>query len=270
MGELTGGYMQRSDNVRPVIIKRKRVVAGGGHHGGAWKVAYADFVTAMMAFFLMLWLLGSVEDDKRKGVADYFSDTFAVTSDSAGSDGILGGVALSVVESVTDDIATRERYRTDLEAFEQIVEALESLVAHDELLGDAFEHVAIRMTDEGLLIELFDLDHAPLFEPEDNHPRPVLRLLAELIAEALQAVSNPLAIQAHSRSFPTVFLENPVWSMTLARAQVVQNLIQDAGLPEPRVHRVTGHADRMPFISPPTAARNNRIELVLLLQHMAP
>lgn len=62
--------MQRSDNVRPVVIKRKKIVKGDGHHGGAWKVAYADFVTAMMAFFLMLWLLGSVEEDKRKGIAE--------------------------------------------------------------------------------------------------------------------------------------------------------------------------------------------------------
>ena len=67
--------MQKTDNVRPIIIKRKKVSGGGGHHGGAWKVAYADFVTAMMAFFLMLWLLGSADDEQRKGIADYFSPT---------------------------------------------------------------------------------------------------------------------------------------------------------------------------------------------------
>jgi len=259
--------MQRSDNVRPIIIKRKRVVSGGGHHGGAWKVAYADFVTAMMAFFLMLWLLGSVEEDKRKGIADYFSDTFAIQSHSSGSDGVMGGSALSVVTSVTDDIATRERHRSEIEALELIIETIEARIAQDESLGDAFEHVAIRMTDEGLLVELFDLENAPLFEAADNQPRPVLRVLTDVIAEAFGTVANPLAIQAHSRSFPTVFLENPVWSMTIARAQTVQHLLQEAGLPDPRVHRVTGNADRVPFSSPSTAARNNRIELVLLIQH---
>lgn len=258
--------MQRSDNVRPVIIKRKRVVAGGGHHGGAWKVAYADFVTAMMAFFLMLWLLGSVEEDQRKGVADYFSDTFAVQSDSAGGEGFMGGTSLSVTESVTDEIATREEHDSEVENLQSIVDTLEQRIAADDILGEAFSHVAIRMTDEGLVFELFDLDTSPLFDFEDNQPRPVLRLLTEVFADVFATVSNPLAITAHSRSFPTVFLENPVWSMTIARAQGVQHLMQASGFPEPRMHRVTGNADRVPATSPPTAARNNRIELVLLLQ----
>lgn len=262
--------MKGSDNVRPVIIKRKRVVAGDGHHGGAWKVAYADFVTAMMAFFLMLWLLGSVEDEKRKGLADYFSATFAIQSDSAGSDGVFGGVALSIVDSITDDIATRERYRADLELLELVVESLETRIATDELLGEAFEHVAIRMTDEGLLIEVFDLDDRPLFEAETHQPRPVLRLLTDVITEAFLTVSNPVAIAAHARSFPAVFLENPVWTMTIGRAEAMKLLMEASGLPELRVHRVTGNADRVPSVSPATAARNNRIELVLLLRQENP
>ena len=258
--------MQRSDNVRPVIIKRKRVVAGGGHHGGAWKVAYADFVTAMMAFFLMLWLLGSVEDDTRKGVADYFSETLAINSESSGADAILGGTSLSVVTSVTDEIATAEEHEAQVEMLQSIVDTLEQRIAADDILGEAFSHVAIRMTDEGLLFELFDLETSPLFDMDDNQPRPALRLLTEVFADIFATVSNPLAITAHSRSFPTVFLENPVWTMTIARAQAVQHLMQASGFPEPRMHRVTGNADRVPATSPPTAARNNRIELVLLLQ----
>ena len=258
--------MQRSDNVRPVIIKRKRVVAGDGHHGGAWKVAYADFVTAMMAFFLMLWLLGSVEEEQRKGLADYFSETLAIESSSAGSDSILWGEALSSVDSVTDQIATRERYRADLEALELIVESLETLVATDEFLGDAFAHVAIRMTDEGLLIEIFDLDGRPLFENDSAEPRPVLRTITTVLVDAFQTVINPVAVTAHSRSFPTVFLENPVWRMTLERAEMTKQLLEQAGLHDTRMHRVTGNADRVPAVTPATAARNNRLELVLLLQ----
>ena len=258
--------MQRSDNVRPVVIKRKRVVAGDGHHGGAWKVAYADFVTAMMAFFLMLWLLGSVEDDKRQGLADYFSDTLAIESSSAGSDAIMWGESLSVEDSITDQVATRERYRADLEALELIVEALETLVLEDDILGDAFEHVAIRMTDEGLLIEIFDLDGRPLFENDGAEPRPVLMTITAVLVDAFQTVINPVAVTAHSRSFPTVFLENPVWRMTLDRAEMTKQLLEQAGLQENRLHRVTGNADRVPAVSPSTAARNNRLELVLLLQ----
>lgn len=258
--------MNRSDNVRPVIIRRKRVVAGGGHHGGAWKVAYADFVTAMMAFFLMLWLLGTVEDDKRKGVADYFSATFAVQTDSAGSDGVFGGKALSLVDSITDDVATREKSRVNLEQLERVVESLEARFAADDFLGEAFEHVAIRMTDEGLLIELFDLDGRPLFDAETHQPRPVLHLLTDIMTDVFLTVSNPVAISAHARSFPAVFLENPVWTMTIARAEAMRGLMETAGFPELRVHRVTGNADRVPAVTPRTATRNNRIELILLLR----
>jgi len=257
--------MQRSDNVRPLVVKRKRVVAENGHHGGAWKVAYADFVTAMMAFFLMLWLLGSVEDDKRKGVADYFSDTFAIRSGSAGSDDVFGGHSLSDVDSVTDKIATRERHLADREALQQIVDRLEALVTQDMTLGEAFEHVAIRMTDEGLLIEIFDLEGRPLFDAQSDAPRPVLQHLAAVLADSFRIVANPVAITAHARSFPAVFLENPVWGMTVARAEAMKTLLEESGLPEPRMHRITGNADRVPAVSPSTAARNNRIELTLLL-----
>ena len=85
---------------RPIIIKRI-IVAGGGHHGGAWKVAYADFVTAMMAFFLLLWLLGSTTEDQRKSLADYFSPSPAVSSSNSGSGGLLGGVTISVPGSLS-------------------------------------------------------------------------------------------------------------------------------------------------------------------------
>jgi chemotaxis protein MotB len=78
-------------NVPPVIIKRKKVVAEGGHHGGAWKVAYADFVTAMMAFFLLMWLLGATTEQQRKGIADYFNPTLPLDRVSGGGNGAFGG-----------------------------------------------------------------------------------------------------------------------------------------------------------------------------------
>lgn len=81
-------------NLAPVIIKRKKVIASGGHHGGAWKVAYADFVTAMMAFFMLMWLLNATTEKQRKGLADYFHPTIAVSRISVGGDGMLSGDSL--------------------------------------------------------------------------------------------------------------------------------------------------------------------------------
>ncbi len=89
----------RNEPVPPIIVKKVTVVQGGGHHGGAWKVAYADFVTAMMAFFLLLWLLGATTEAQRKGLADYFTPTLVKTKDrGAGSDGLLGGASLTDVD----------------------------------------------------------------------------------------------------------------------------------------------------------------------------
>lgn len=258
--------MQKTDNVRPIVIKRKRVIANGVHHGGAWKVAYADFVTAMMAFFLMLWLLGTVTEDKRKGLAEYFSDAEALSSDSAGGQDLFGGTSFSVENSLNDNVATKEKYQSEVFALEQVMDTLQKLAQKDDDLAAAFHHVALRMSDEGLIVELFDLEHQSLFEDATNLPSPVLEVLIDVIADAFQTVVNPVAIGAHSRSFPTVFLENPVWPLSMDRATSVHDLLENAGLPQNRFRRVTGHADRALADHVSTAARNNRIELILLRQ----
>src|SRR5690554_3047370 len=89
----------------PIIIKRKKVVSGGGHHGGAWKVAYADFVTAMMAFFMLMWLLGTTTEDQRKGLSDYFSPSIPITRDSGGGDGLFGGNSMFTTEALQEETA---------------------------------------------------------------------------------------------------------------------------------------------------------------------
>ncbi|MFU8897914.1 MAG: flagellar motor protein MotB [Roseinatronobacter sp.] len=259
--------MQKADNVRPIIIKRKKVVAGGGHHGGAWKVAYADFVTAMMAFFLMLWLLGSVTEDKRKGIADYFSETRAIRSDSAGGSDLFDGISLSIEHSITDTIATQEKYQSETFALDHVMDLLEGFATQDAEFADAFRHVAIRISDEGLILELFDLEDRSLFEDGTNTPHPVLEFLVTAIADAFRTVVNPIAVGAHSRSFPSVFLENPVWPASLERAKKAHAMMEGAGLAPLRFHRVTGHADRKLADPVPTAPRNNRIELILLRQY---
>ncbi len=265
MGELWVVNMERSDNVRPIIIKRKKVIAGGGHHGGAWKVAYADFVTAMMAFFLMLWLLGSVTEDKRKGIADYFSPTFSIQSQSAGGSGMLGGQSFSVVESITDQIATKERFDAESRLLQEVAKALEALSGQTITQELALQHVNIRLTDEELVVDVFDLPESPLFHPESGAPMPVLAVIADLVAQAFGLVQNPVAIGAHSATFPSVIRENPVWSRTLARATIMREFLLDHGLSDQRMARITGHADRDPALrANPMDVRNNRLELVLL------
>ena len=256
--------MERSGTVRPVIIKRKKVVAGGGHHGGAWKVAYADFVTAMMAFFLMLWLLGSVTEDKRKGIADYFSPTFSIQSQSAGGSGMLGGEALSVVESLSDNIATKERFDAESRLLQEVAEALEALSGQSASLEMALQHVNIHLTDEGLVVEVFDLPGAPLFAEGGDEPAPILVVLADMIAQVFALVQNTVAISGHSAAFPSVIRENPVWDRSMARASVMRGLLLAASLPDHRLARVGAQADRDLADPNPMAVRNNRLEITLL------
>lgn len=257
--------MARADNVRPIIIKRKKVVAGGGHHGGAWKVAYADFVTAMMAFFLMLWLLGSVSDDERKGIADYFSPTFAVDSQSSGGDGALGGSSISTVSSLTDEIATAEAYQSESQALQDVLDTFAALSGESAQAEQLLKHVKIKLTDEGLVFTLSDLPEAPLFDPSSAIARPVLLQLVPLMTEAMRIVENPLAIGAHSQAFPAVLRNNPVWELTLERAAATRHLVLESGFDPERLKRVTGHADRTLALPDNTmAAENNRLELILL------
>ena len=256
--------MQRTDNVRPVIIKRKKVVSGGGHHGGAWKVAYADFVTAMMAFFLMLWLLGSVTEDQRQGIADYFQDASVIPTQTSGAESILFGESARISLKVTERDPLAELDEGDSRAFEGVLDRLEAMLSEFSALDDIVEHIAIRVTDEGLVIEMFDLEHASLFDPETAAPRPVFLILIELVTEAFGMVENKVAIDVHSRSFPAVIRENPVWHVTTARAQATREAMQQNGLDPQRARRVTGHADRDLATENPMAARNNRVELILL------
>lgn len=256
--------MARSDNVRPVIIKRKKIVSGGGHHGGAWKVAYADFVTAMMAFFLMLWLLGSVSEDQRKGIADYFSPTLSIQSHSAGALDILGGQSISDVQSLTDKVATREQIEAETALMHEVAEGLQALAGQSVEHELALQHVLLRLTDEGLVVEMFDLPERPLFLGASSDPAPVLTLLTEMVAQSFAMVRNTISVAAHSASFPSVIREDPVWPLTMARAMTLREQLLTQAVDPVRIVRATGHADRSLAAANPMDVRNNRVELTLL------
>lgn len=261
--------MSRQNEAAPVIIRRKRVVAGGGHHGGAWKVAYADFVTAMMAFFLMMWLLGATTEDQRRGLADYFDPTVTIRDISSGGEALLSGSDLNPRDRTdqADDppVQTAESgVRTDTEIFNEVVDQLSGLGGESALMAQALRHVVTRITDEGLAIELFDLPGAPLFAPETEAPEPVLALLAGMLTEVLGLAANPLAIAGHVRSYSVVQVIDPRWPLSAGRAGRMRALLEANGLEPARIARLTGHADRRLAVANPMADRNNRLEITLL------
>ncbi|WP_040671422.1 OmpA/MotB family protein [Rhodobacter ferrooxidans] len=272
--------MAGQSNARPIIIKRKKIIKGGGHHGGAWKVAYADFVTAMMAFFLLMWILGATTEKQRKGVADYFSPTIPINRVSGGGEGMFGGDSVFSEQTMPQsgtgasdrspteqNQARGENADAEAQAAAQIAsveKALTALGGESMTMEAALRHVVTKVTDEGLVIEIFDLQEAPLFAEGTDDPQPVLRDIAKMLAEVLGLASNSVAVNGYVKAYPIMMIDNPVWDLSAARAQAMRDLIQTAGLPANRVQRISGYADHKPVTADPTAIRNNRVEVILL------
>ncbi|WP_136443329.1 flagellar motor protein MotB [Pacificoceanicola onchidii] len=275
--------MSGDNQVAPIIIKRKKVSGGDGHHGGAWKVAYADFVTAMMAFFLLMWLLNATTEKQRKGIADYFTPTIALARVSGGGDGPLGGESV-FAENVLPRMGTGStslrptadnREKGSFSQGEDVEKAAEDEVfeqAEDMLMGrggesmvadELMKHIYTEVTDEGLVIELFGTRNARLFD-EKGEPTRLLRELSQVIVQASKMVTNPIAIEGHTAAYPLVIAENPKWDVSGDRADQFRDMMFRAGLPEDRVDRVTAHADREPKVSNRMDVRNDRLEIVFL------
>lgn len=270
--------MATRDNARPVIIKRKKVIDGGGHHGGAWKVAYADFVTAMMAFFMLMWLMNATTETQRKGLADYFNPTIPINRISGGGDGALSGDSLMTQERLAHQQGGSPLWaamQSDAGADEGETERLADLAREiDQMLtargGESMasellaRHIVTRITDEGLVVEFFDLQDEPLFLPDTATPTPVTRELVAMVNRVFALVQNRVAINGHIRAYPEMLKDNPVWDLSTARAQEIRRMMEAASFPRDRIARVTGHADRDLAVVNAMANRNNRIELILL------
>ena len=271
--------MAARSNAAPVIIKRKKIIRGDGHHGGAWKVAYADFVTAMMAFFMLMWLLNATTEKQRKGIADYFNPTTPINRISGGGNEMFGGDSVFkeqfLANNGTGGLPTtlsggpkpaKEDSGAQKEA-EKLAEIQDFLIGGG---GESFlaenmrKHVVTRLTGEGLVIELHDSSEASMFVEGTAKPYRILLDLVRLVSEATNLVRNKIAVEAHVRSAPVVMLAPQSWEVSSQRANVVRSLLEKHGTASERLARVTGHADRELVSSDPRDIRNNRIEIIVL------
>ena len=274
--------MAGQSNAAPVIIKRKKVVSGGGHHGGAWKVAYADFVTAMMAFFMLMWLLGATTEKQRKGIADYFNPTIPINRVSGGGDGAFGGTSIFTDESFAFNgtgmsasspsdqnkdggtAGSTEGEGSETTELKRLQSALEGKGGESMTMQSLLAHVVTKVTDEGLVIEIFDLEDTPLFEADTVEPTQTMKDIVTLVSDVIGLAENSIAVDGYVRSYPVMMISNPTWDLSGDRSQTVRAMLESAGTDTARIARVSGHADRKPVTADPAAIRNNRIEVVLL------
>ena len=270
-------------NAAPVIIKRKKIIQGGGHHGGAWKVAYADFVTAMMAFFMLMWLLNATTEKQRKGIADYFNPAIPIVRISGGGSGAFGGDSVFSEDQLAQNGtgasagAPSEQNKArgaekaaagdgsgEMAALKEIEKKLMARGGESMTMETMMRHVVTRVTDEGLVIEIFDLADNPLFADGSAVPEKVTADIAAMLADVLILTKNQIAISGHVKSYPITLIDNPAWDLSADRAQAMRGLIEKAGLAGGRMQRISGYSDRISVTPNPTDARNNRLEVILL------
>jgi chemotaxis protein MotB len=231
--------------VQPIIVKKKIVHAG--HHGGAWKVAYADFVTAMMALFIVLWLMGTSEPVK-KAVAGYFRDPSGRKVETGNGQGGSGqNIAIG---------------KDDMNKLKQKLEASMKQTPELEKLKD---QVKMTVTGEGLRIELLESDVATFFESGNAQPTGSGTEMLAMLASELSKLPNRLLMEGHTDARPYVSAKGySNWELSTDRANAARKLMQSSGIKADQVAEVRGYADqRLRKPEDPNSASNRRVSIVV-------
>lgn len=278
-----------SDDVRPIVIKRIKKVAGG-HHGGAWKIAYADFVTAMMAFFLLMWLLGSTANGDLKGIADFFQNPLKV----AMSGGSGAGDATSILKGGGKDLSSssgqvkngevvakkkgvtiREAQSEQRKAFERAEKAalnglkqdIEKLIENNSILRQFKNQMLIEVTPEGLRIQIIDEKNRPMFDTSSAELKPYSKVILREIGRALNAVPNKVSFSGHTDAAQFGGGEKGFsnWELSANRANASRREMIAGGMDENKVLRVVGLSSTVLFDkNDPLSSANRRINIVVL------
>ena len=275
-----------SKKLQPIIVKKIKK-GGHGHHGGAWKIAYADFVTAMMAFFLLMWLLGSTTEGDKKGIADYFASPLKVALLSSGSGAgdashvVKGGgqdltrstgqVKRGDIEAKRDTVnlhvLKQEQVRAEIARLEDLKRKVEAKIAASERLAGLSSQLRLDMTRDGLRIQIVDEQNRPMFASGSAVVQPYMRELLQAIGEVLIEVPNRLTLEGHTDALPFAGGDRGYgnWELSADRANASRRELVTGGLGDDRVLRVQGLASSQPFdTTDPRAAANRRISIIVM------
>lgn len=264
---------------RTIVIKRVKK-GGHGHHGGAWKVAYADFVTAMMAFFLLMWLLQTASQEQKEAISYYF--TTGSSGKGAGDSIVTGGLeSLETVEKpyampfvgfdgsseFPDFSEPREiLVKKEKEAFDRVRIALQEAMMSDPTLLELHDSLVVTEVKDGLQIQLIDQLNKPIFESGSAKMTPNGARLSNLLARVLKQMQNEMVIEGHTDSVPYAVHGKAYtnWELSSDRALAVRRMLVAQGVSADRIVSVTGRAATQPYLTEdPKAPQNRRIVIVL-------
>ncbi len=279
-----------------VVIKRIKKGGHGGHHGGAWKVAYADFVTAMMAFFLLMWLINTTTPEQKRGIADYFAPQ-SIAQTVSGSGGVLGGKVMgedsahaggaqsvmqkqsppsppSAAKGLTNgssqggagsdaDAAANGKAGQDGD-FAHAAEAIHQAVQNNPDIANLSHQVITENTPQGLRIQLVDQDGRPMFQNGSNEPMPYTKKLLAAVGAIVATLPNRVSIAGHTGGNDSAATGGS-WELSASRANQARTLLQTGGLGSDRIYEVAGKAGSEPLLpEDPNASANRRLSILLM------
>lgn len=273
------------ESQRPIVVKRIRK-SGGGHHGGAWKIAYADFVTAMMAFFLLMWLLGSTTKGDLKGIAEYFATPLKVAmqggSGSGDATSVLqgGGTDLTRIAGQVKAGQTKtekktydpramqaELERKEREKLDELKKKIEKAIEGNPSLHQYQKQLVLDITNEGLRIQIVDEKNRPMFDLSSAELKPYMRDILREIGRSLNEVDNRISLSGHTDAKPFAGGDKGIgnWELSASRANASRRELIAGGMAETKVIRVVGQASTVLFdAQDPFNPSNRRIGIVVL------
>ena len=271
---------------QPIIIKKIKKKAGHGHHGGAWKIAYADFVTAMMAFFLLMWLLGSTDAATKKGISDYFQNPFSValsggsgvgdrtaiiqgggsdlTNQDAGQ--VHQGEDKPPVEPTPEDVEKMAEEQEKIK-LEKLQEKIESVLDANAKLAEFRDQIILETTPEGLKIQIIDAKNRPMFKLASSGIEDYAKLILRELAPVINELPNKVTINGHTDALPYPSNNSGYsnWELSSDRANVARRELNQGGLPEEKVLRVVGLASSIAYnVDNPNDPMNRRISIIVM------
>ncbi len=273
------------DSQRPIVIKKIKK-GGHGHHGGAWKIAYADFVTAMMAFFLLMWLLGSTAKGDLQGIAEYFATPLKVAmqggSGSGDASSVIkaGGTDLTRKEgqvkkgaepakkkTINLEAAKAELKRQEAIKLEGLKERLEKTIDANPLLKQFKKQLMLDITKEGLRIQIVDEQNRPMFDSGGAHLKPYTQVILREIGKVLNEVDNRITLSGHTDATPYSGGEKGYsnWELSADRANASRRELVAGGMGEGKMLRVVGLSSAVPFDQGnPGSPVNRRISIIVM------